>query len=128
MACSGTTLRSDATVNTYTVTFDPRGGNVSPTTKSVTFNSVYGELPTPTKIGYTFDGWALNDNFGEMVSWEQGGITDANGSNANNMNNRIRTLYTSINSGTTYYFRLVSSNSYVVRYIHEYTSNKTWVK
>ena len=124
----GETLYAQWDESSYTVTFDPRGGNVSPITKTVTFNSVYGGLPTPTKIGYTFDGWALNDNFGKMVDWEQGGITDANGKDANNLNNRIRTSYASINSGTTYYFRLVSSDSYVVRYVHEYTSNKTWVK
>ena len=44
----------------YTVTFIPNGGTVSPTTKEVTYNSAYGELPTPTKTGYYFQGWYLN--------------------------------------------------------------------
>ena len=41
----------------YTVTFDPNGGMVSPASKSVTRGSTYGSLPTPTREGYTFDGW-----------------------------------------------------------------------
>jgi uncharacterized repeat protein (TIGR02543 family) len=49
------------TANTYTVTFDPQGGSVNPTTSVVTFNSTYGQgtngWPTPTRQGYIFDGW-----------------------------------------------------------------------
>lgn len=41
----------------YTVTFNPCGGSVSPTTKSVSAGGTYGTLPTPTRNGYTFDGW-----------------------------------------------------------------------
>ena len=44
--------------NNYTVTFNADGGTVSPSSKSVTFDSEYGELPEPTKIGYTFNGWS----------------------------------------------------------------------
>ena len=40
-----------------TVTFDPEGGSVDTTSKQVKFNSTYGELPTPTREGYTFKGW-----------------------------------------------------------------------
>ena len=40
-----------------TVTFDPEGGSVDTTSKQVKFNSIYGELPTPTREGYTFKGW-----------------------------------------------------------------------
>ena len=40
------------------VTFDLNGGgSVSPTSKSVTVGSTYGTLPTPTRTGYTFNGW-----------------------------------------------------------------------
>ena len=45
------------TANNYTVNFDANGGNVSTTSKSVTYNGTYGELPTPTREGYTFVGW-----------------------------------------------------------------------
>lgn len=43
--------------NDRTVTFDPNGGTVSPTTKTVTYGKAYGELPTPIRTGYVFDGW-----------------------------------------------------------------------
>ncbi len=39
------------------VTFDPNGGTVSPTTKNVIYGEHYGELPTPTRTGYTFTDW-----------------------------------------------------------------------
>ena len=48
--------------NTYTVTFDADGGTVSPATKTVTFGSAYGELPTPTYTGHIFGGWFDEDN------------------------------------------------------------------
>ena len=40
-----------------TVTFDANGGGVSPLTKVVKKDETYGELPTPSRPGYTFDGW-----------------------------------------------------------------------
>lgn len=51
--------------NTYTVTFNPNGGTVSPTTQTVTYGSAYGTLPTPTRTGGTFGGWMLN---GKLVT------------------------------------------------------------
>jgi uncharacterized repeat protein (TIGR02543 family) len=45
------------TANTYIVYFNPNTGSVSPTSKTVTFGSAYGSLPTPTRTGYTFNGW-----------------------------------------------------------------------
>ena len=45
---------------TYTVTFDPNSGEVAPTSKLVTFDAAYGELPTPTRENYRFVGWYLN--------------------------------------------------------------------
>ena len=42
------------TVNVY---FNARGGEVSENKKTVNYNSTYGELPTPTRENYTFDGW-----------------------------------------------------------------------
>ena len=40
-----------------TVTFDANGGTVSETTRAVLTGSALGSLPTPTRSGYTFDGW-----------------------------------------------------------------------
>ena len=54
------TLVANYTANSYTVRFNPNGGTVSQTTKSVTYDSTYGDLPTPTRTGYNFTGWTLN--------------------------------------------------------------------
>ncbi len=56
------------TANTYTVTFNPNGGSVSPTTKTVTYDSTYGSLPTPTRTGYTFAGWWTATSNGTQIT------------------------------------------------------------
>ncbi|MBQ8772308.1 MAG: InlB B-repeat-containing protein, partial [Clostridia bacterium] len=43
--------------NQYTITFNPNGGTCATADKAVTYDSTYGDLPTPTKTGYNFDGW-----------------------------------------------------------------------
>jgi len=44
--------------NDYNVTFDANNGsNLSFSSKVVTFDSPYGDLPTVSRIGYTFKGW-----------------------------------------------------------------------
>lgn len=48
---------ANATANTYTVTFNANGGTTPTASKSVTYNGTYGTLPTPTRKGYTFNGW-----------------------------------------------------------------------
>lgn len=52
---------SDDKFNSYLtssiVYFDPNGGNVSETSKSIYYGQPYGELPTPTRDNYTFEGW-----------------------------------------------------------------------
>lgn len=42
----------------YTVTFDPRGGTVSPTSREVTRFTYLGELPVPVWPGHIFHGWS----------------------------------------------------------------------
>ena len=44
----------------FTVTFNPNGGSVATTSKSVTYGSAYGTLPTPTRTGYAFTRWTLS--------------------------------------------------------------------
>ncbi len=58
------------TVTNVTVTFDANGGSVSTKSKSVEYKKTYGTLPTPTRNGYTFDGWYLSKSFssGEKVT------------------------------------------------------------
>ncbi len=64
---SGVTITYRTTV-TYMVTFDANGGNVSPTTRSVASGSAIGTLPTPTRSGYTFDGWYTAVSGGTKIS------------------------------------------------------------
>ena len=54
--------------NNYTVTFNPNNGSVDPTSKSVTYDATYGELPTPTRSGYTFNGWYTDATNGTKVT------------------------------------------------------------
>lgn len=62
------TLYAQWKVNNYTLTFNPNGGSVSPTSKSVAYGSQYGTLPTPTRTGYTFTGWYTAATGGTKVS------------------------------------------------------------
>lgn len=62
------TLYAQWTANKYTVTFDPNGGSVSPTSNSVTYDATYGDLPTPTRTGYTFNGWYTAKSGGVKVT------------------------------------------------------------
>lgn len=62
-----TTVYSQWTANKYTVTLRPGGGSVSPTTITVTYDSAYGALPTPTRSGYTFKGWYTSSSGGTKV-------------------------------------------------------------
>ncbi|MDR0562347.1 MAG: InlB B-repeat-containing protein [Spirochaetaceae bacterium] len=48
----------------YTVTFNPDGGTVSPTTAQVNSGETVGTLPAPAKTGYTFGGWYTAQNGG----------------------------------------------------------------
>ena len=46
------------TANTYTITFNVNDGDkLENNTKEVIYGEKYGELPTPTRAGYTFMGW-----------------------------------------------------------------------
>ena len=59
------------TINDYTLTYDVNGGNALSTDhKEVTYNTAYGELPTPTRTGYTFGGWYTQAIGGDAVSSE----------------------------------------------------------
>ncbi len=53
---------------TYTVAFDADGGAVDTASKTVVCGQTYGELPTPTRDGYTFDGWFTAKSGGTQVT------------------------------------------------------------
>ena len=52
-----------------TITFDPNGGtlNAGEETKAVQHNGTYGEMPTPIRSGYHFDGWYTEKDGGTKV-------------------------------------------------------------
>ena len=52
---------------TYPVTFNANGGTVSTKSKNVTIGKTYGTLPTPTRTGYSFDGWYTQKTDGTEV-------------------------------------------------------------
>ncbi len=64
--------------NTVTVTFDALGGKVDPSSKTVTYNTAYGELPTPTLDNYVFEGWYTAESGGDKV--ESGDVASTKGS------------------------------------------------
>ena len=68
MAASDATLTANYEANKYVVTFDANGGTVSTATKEVTYQSTYGDLPTPTKAGYSFQGWYTEEEAGTQVT------------------------------------------------------------
>ena len=76
--CNGHVIESDTVVSTssnhtfvaswdanqYQVSFDPKGGNLQggSASKIVTYDAEYGELPEPSRVGYTFVRWMLGDD------------------------------------------------------------------
>lgn len=62
------TVVANWTANTYTVNFNANGGSTPTASKTVTYDSTYGTLPTPTRDGYTFNGWYTAASGGTEVS------------------------------------------------------------
>ena len=56
--------------NKYQVTFDANGGVITSGKKEVTYDEKYGNLETPTKEGYTFNGWYTKKDGGEKITSE----------------------------------------------------------
>lgn len=67
-ANAAVTLYAQWTANTYTVTFNPGGGTTPTASKTVTYSSTYGALPTPTKTGHTFNGWYTAASGGTKIT------------------------------------------------------------
>ena len=57
---------------TPTITFNANGGTVNPTSKTVTYGSTYGDLPMPSRTGYTFKGWYIETSFTNKVESNTG--------------------------------------------------------
>ncbi|MBR5093908.1 MAG: InlB B-repeat-containing protein [Oscillospiraceae bacterium] len=88
------TLYAHWTAESYTVTFDANGGSVDPASKTVTYAATYGELPTPSRTGYSFQGWYTAAEGGSKIS-----------SGTTMQTAEDHTLYArwSVNSYTVYY-------------------------
>ena len=54
------TVKGTAEPQTYTITFDARGGSVSPSSVTLTVGQSYKNLPTPTYPGFEFVGWYID--------------------------------------------------------------------
>lgn len=53
----GQTYRTSYLAIPHTVTFDPKGGRASETSRNIEEGNPVGTLPTCTRSGYVFDGW-----------------------------------------------------------------------
>lgn len=58
---------SSSNTGTCVITFDPNGGTVPQASKTVTAGSVIGDLPEPTRTGYTFLGWSTAKEGSGMI-------------------------------------------------------------
>lgn len=67
-ATSEHTLYAHWTANSYVVTLNPNGGEVNGEPRNIFFGSEYGELPVPTRSGYTFTGWWTDIDSGERIN------------------------------------------------------------
>jgi uncharacterized repeat protein (TIGR02543 family) len=65
------TLYAHWTASSYTVTFNPNGGTLTgSSSKSVTYDTKYGDLPTASREGYAFLGWYTDSTNGSVITSE----------------------------------------------------------
>ncbi|WP_167954623.1 InlB B-repeat-containing protein [Anaerosporobacter faecicola] len=50
------------------IEFNPNGGNLALSNKYVTYENYFGELPTPTRAGFTFTGWYTGEEDGDKIT------------------------------------------------------------
>ena len=67
-ATKKTTYYAQWTAKQYTLTFDANGGTVNPASRKVAYKKGYGTLLTPSRDGYTSDGWYTAKSGGTKVS------------------------------------------------------------
>lgn len=54
--------------SSFTLTYNANGGQCDVASDSIIYNLEYGELPIPTRTGYTFDGWYTSASGGEKIT------------------------------------------------------------
>ena len=64
------TLKAQWSPKEYVVSFDANGGLCETDDKTVIFDSVFGQLPTPTKPGHSFIGWFTSKDSGTQITAE----------------------------------------------------------
>lgn len=107
----------------YTVTFDPNGGTLLQNTKQVSYNEQYGELPTPTREGYTFKGWRGKNMLTGLVKGIAINIANGEaGSNASYASSDYIKINTDLNN---YYLSGLSSDLW--SYVAFYNENKEYM-
>ncbi len=67
MGAGDATVKANWTAKTFSVTFNANGGTTPTASKTVTYDSTYGELPTPTYEGYEFLGWFTAQEGGNQI-------------------------------------------------------------
>ena len=111
------------TSGTFTLTYDVNGGNaLSATSKTVNYGSTYGTLPTPSRTGYTFDGWYTAASGGTQVTSSSTYNIAGNSTIYAHWTIRRYTIYfykygsgiTSVSGAGTYDYGTVVTLSYVV--------------
>ena len=63
-----TILYAKWTAKTITITWDANGGSVTPESSTYTYNGATITLPTPTRTGYSFNGWFTAASSGTQIT------------------------------------------------------------
>ena len=98
------TLYAQWTADTITITWDPNGGSVLPTSSSYIYNGASVSLPTPSRTGYTFNGWYTASSGGTK-------ITEIGTTNKPTANVTYYAQWSIINYTITYYIDGVKDTS-----------------
>ena len=62
------TLYPTWTANKYTISWNANGGSVTPASSTYTYDGEPVALPTPTRTGYTFNGWFTASSGGSKIN------------------------------------------------------------
>ncbi len=103
--------------NQYTVTFNPNGGTVSPTSQAAVYDSAYGALPTPTRTGYAFAGW------GYAMPLTKASNTILEDNYTIKSGSEHKDTYFWVNAGYT----LTVGTKYVFRFVATVDPNNNWL-
>jgi uncharacterized repeat protein (TIGR02543 family) len=78
IANAAVTLYAQWTINTYPITYNANGGSGAPSAQTKTYgNSLYLSSTTPTRTGYTFNGWNTEED-GSGTNYSAGAYYSVN--------------------------------------------------